>query len=142
MTFNTPEANLQAVATIVHDTYQREVARATARQSDIGSLDDITLPDYAAEPSVIVDVITLDSKTCAPCQYMVDVVNRAAACVLAPVTVREHKITSRAGIGTMCKLGVANIPTICIDGEQAFVSIIPDQNTLVRALEERAKAKA
>jgi hypothetical protein len=42
----------------------------------------------------------------------------------------------------MCKLGVANLPTICIDGEQAFVSIIPDQNTLVRALRERAKAKA
>ena len=30
----------------------------------------------------------------------------------------------------MLKLGVKNIPTICIDGEPAFISIIPDVSTL------------
>lgn len=41
----------------------------------------------------------------------------------------------------MQKLGVKNLPTICIDGAVAFASIIPDQRTLVTAIENRAKQK-
>jgi len=41
----------------------------------------------------------------------------------------------------MKKLGVSNLPTICIDGEIAFASIIPDIKTLAKAIEARAIAK-
>jgi hypothetical protein len=41
----------------------------------------------------------------------------------------------------MCKLAVSNIPSICIDGETEFASIIPDQDTLVNMLKERLAAK-
>jgi hypothetical protein len=41
----------------------------------------------------------------------------------------------------MTRLGVGNLPTICIDGKPRFISLIPDQNTLVAAIQERIAAK-
>jgi hypothetical protein len=41
----------------------------------------------------------------------------------------------------MKKLGVTNLPTICIDGDIAFASIIPDLKTLVKAIEAHAIKK-
>ncbi|HOA73100.1 MAG TPA: uroporphyrinogen decarboxylase family protein [Phycisphaerae bacterium] len=139
--YATPEANLQAVAHMVHDEYQRNVARAATQVDSAESFDDIQLPDYSHEDRVIVDVITLDSASCAPCQYMVAAVERAAQKFGDRVVVNEHKITTRSGLGHMAKLGVGQIPTICIDGEVKFPSIIPDITTLIEALEEKIKAK-
>jgi uroporphyrinogen decarboxylase len=72
---------------------------------------------------------------------MVDAVHRASKNLTRPVVVTEHRITSREGIAAMARLGVKNIPTICIDGEVAFPSIIPDQNTLVSRIEEAIQKK-
>jgi hypothetical protein len=47
----------------------------------------------------------------------------------------------REGIGIMVKLGVKSLPSICIDGEVKFISIIPDQHTLVAAIEAAARLK-
>lgn len=138
--FATPEANLQAVAELVHDPYQREVARTTAE----GTLEVQipVLPDYAADKNqVVVDVITLDSSACAPCQYMMNAVHAAVQQFGGRVQVREHKVKTHAGIGMMCALQVANIPTICIDGQSRFVSIIPDGPTLATAVRDALIAK-
>jgi len=139
--FHTPEKNLTAIATMVHDGYRREVAKRTIIAKTAEHAAEVALPDYAAEPHVTVDVITLDSASCAPCQYMMDAVHRAAKRLSQPVIVKEHRITSREGIGTMTRLGVKNIPTICLDGTVAFSSIIPDQNTLVAAIEAKIREK-
>ena len=72
---------------------------------------------------------------------MMDAVHRAAKRLSQPAVVKEHRITSREGIGTMSRLGVTNIPTICLDGQVTFSSIIPDQNTLIATIEERIAAK-
>jgi uroporphyrinogen decarboxylase len=140
--YDTPAANLIAVAEMVHDDYKREVAKATLKAGVMESFEDIVLPNYSGESSVYVDVVTLNSETCAPCHYMMDAVKRAAAVVSKPIVVREHRVVSRDGIGVMCKLGVANIPTICIDGEAQFISMIPDQETLVKAIEEKITLKS
>jgi uroporphyrinogen decarboxylase len=139
--YGTPEANIEAVTAMVHDEYQRNVARATTQAGSAELFEDVLLPDYSAEDRVIVDVITLDSASCAPCQYMVDAVERAAARFGDKVVVNEHKITTRGGLGHMAKLGVGQIPTICIDGEVKFPSIIPDITTLIAALEEKVSHK-
>ncbi len=138
--YATPEANLQAVAAIVHDEYKRQVARTLAPVEQV--FEDVALPDYARERKVIIDIITLDSASCAPCQYMVDSVVRAANAMGEKVLVREHKITTQSGLGHMAKLGVGQIPTICIDGQVAFPSIIPDMTTLTEAIIERIEAKS
>lgn len=139
--FHVPPQNLAAVAAMVHDPYAREVTRNArlARASD--SFDDVKLPDYEAPHGVVIDVITLDSTSCAPCQYMMEAVNMAARKTPIRCYINEHRIKARDGIGMMVKLGVKALPTICIDGEMKFVSIIPDQRTLVAAIEEAGRAK-
>ena len=68
-------------------------------------------------------------------------VEKAADKAMVKVWINEHKIKVREGIGMMVKLGVKNLPTICINGEPKFASIIPDITTLVAAIEEAALPK-
>jgi uroporphyrinogen decarboxylase len=139
--YNTPPENLRAVAELVHDPYQRDVARTEAVGKEADTYDDIQIPQYHKHSAVIVDVITLDSTSCAPCQYMMEAVEHAARDSPFKVYINEHKIKTREGLGMMAKLGVTNLPTICIDGQVAFASIIPDPHTLIQAIEIRANEK-
>ncbi len=137
-----PPANLEAVAEMVHDSYRREICKRTiiAKQMSTATCD---LPErYEALPHVQIDVITLDSASCAPCQYMMDAVHRAVVAVGQPVVVKEHRIATREGLAAMQRLGVKNLPTICIDGQVVFASLIPDQRTLSARIGEAVKAKA
>ncbi len=137
--YDTPVANLEAVAPML-DPYLREIARTTAK----GTLEVTvpTLPDYAGQKDVVtVDVITLDSAGCAPCQYMMNAAHAAVTQFGAKVRVIEHKVKNHAGIGMMCALQVANIPTICIDGQIRFISIIPDGPTISAAVKDALMAK-
>ena len=126
---------------MVHDEYGREVAKRTIIAKTLESAAEIELPDYESDPRVHVDVVTLDSASCAPCQYMMDAVNRCVTKTEGTLVVQEHRITTREGISFMRKLGVAQIPTICIDGEVRFSSLIPDQKTLTDTFTERAREK-
>lgn len=137
-----PPENLQAVGEMVHEDYQREVFRTKTRVSTQDSFDDIVLPDYAAAPHVSLDVVTLNAATCAPCQYMLEAANAAAAQFGDRVQVHEHRIGNRQGIGYFVKLGAQVIPTLCVDGVPKFRSLIPDHNTLVKTVEEALAAKA
>lgn len=139
--FNTPPQNVAAAGQMATDEYQREVARTVVSRAQRDTFDDITVPDYANLREVYLDLITLDSATCAPCQYMRAAAERAAAEFGDRVVLREHKITTRSGLGMLTKLGVRNLPTICLDGEPVFVSLIPDHKTLVAAIAERVEAK-
>lgn len=133
--------NLEAVASLIRDPYQIDVARKLAPKESNDTFDDIAIPDYANEPSVIVDVVTLDSAGCAPCAYMYKSAQEAANAFGGNIQVREHKITGRDGLGYMTKLGVSAIPSICVDGQEAFASIIPDRKELVARYAAAASAK-
>lgn len=126
---------------MVHDSYQREICKRTIIVKDMESVACDLPDDYCAEPNVVVDVVTLDSASCPPCGYMVGAVNKAASHLSKPVQVKEHRISSREGLAAMNRLGVRNIPTICIDGEIAFSSIIPDQKSLCDRIEEAIAKK-
>jgi uroporphyrinogen decarboxylase len=131
--------NLAVVAGIVHDAYQRQVALALPEQVDVDPFDDIVLPDYAHSAEVIVDVVTLDSAGCAPCTYMLKAAREGAKATGLPVSVREHKITGRDGLGYMKKLKVTAIPSICVNGVECFASIIPDRHALAEAIGKAMK---
>jgi uroporphyrinogen decarboxylase len=134
--------NLEVVSGIVHDEYQLQIAISLPERVDDDPFDDITPPDYGSEPEVILDVVTLDSKGCAPCAYILKAAEEAAKHSGRPTSVREHKITGRDGLGYMKKLGVTAIPSICVDGKEAFASIIPDREELVRVIETAASTKS
>lgn len=133
--------NLAAVAGLVRDPYQLEIARKLPPRDTSDTFEDITIPDYAAEKAVIVDVVTLDSAGCAPCAYMVKAAREAGRVFDQPVEIREHKITGRDGLGYMSKLGVSAIPSICVDGKEQFASIIPGRDELVTSLRNAAAGK-
>lgn len=138
--FNTPPENVAAAGKIATDEYARETARSLSVEfSD--DFSDIQLPDYENEDEVILDVVTLDSLSCAPCQYMMIAAEKAAEESGIRVSVREHKIKVREGIGMFVKLGLSNLPTICIDGKAEFISTIPDKKTLVKSILKAADLK-
>jgi uroporphyrinogen decarboxylase len=137
-----PPANLVAVADLVHDPYRQEVVRRTAAAAPADDFADIVLPAYGTNGTVRVDVITLDSATCPPCQYMLEAVRRAAAGLVGRIEIRERKITGREGLGFMTRLGVSHIPSICIDGVVAFSSLIPDGDRLRQVLADRIRHHA
>ena len=133
--YATPPQNLEAVARIVHDPYQREVVRVLVKEKRAGEI--LDMADYGQADKVIVDIITLDSEACAPCQYMVESVRAVAPEFEGIVEWREHKIKQPESLVFMTSLMVKNIPTICIDGRITFVSRIPAREELIAAIQRR-----
>jgi len=138
--YATPPENLQAVAEVVLDEYQREVARQLAENQTACEMR-FDMSEYGAGNKVVVDVITLDSEACAPCQYMVEAVRQVVPEFDDLVIWREHKIKYKESIAFMSSLMVHNIPTICIDGRITFVSRIPRREELIEAIQKRINEK-
>ncbi len=136
---DTPPANLKAVAELVHDEYKQDVVRAMDKKES--TLEIFNMKDYGQSDKVIVDIITLDSESCAPCQYMVEAVKQVAPQFEGVVEWREHAIKKMEAVSFMSSLMVKNIPTICIDGKIAFVSQIPPKNELIAAIQKRINKK-
>ena len=136
---DTPPENLEAVVELVYDNYARDVVRTMEIQGT--SLNLLNMKDYGQTDKVIVDIITLDSESCAPCQYMVEAVKKIAPHFEGIVEWREHPIKKMESISFMSSLMVKNIPTICIDGKISFVSKIPPKNDLIAAVQKRINEK-
>jgi uroporphyrinogen decarboxylase len=136
MPFATPVENVKAITSLVHG----EVAEFLEYTNVLEGIE-VKLPDYAKEKQVIIDVITLDSESCAPCQYMMEAVRAAAAGFGDKVRYIEHKVKQKEAVVCMLQLGVQNIPTICIDGVIKYVSIIPDVEQLKKSIQEAVDAK-
>ena len=137
---DTPVENLEAVAEIVHDTYQQDVLRAKGQVAKNVEL--LDLKNYFVNEKVKIDIITLDSASCAPCQYMVQAVKLAVEEIDSKnVEYVEHKIKNEEGIQMMMSLGVRNLPTICIDGKVEFISIIPPKTELVKCIKKHLDEK-
>ena len=136
---DTPLENVLAVTELVQNTYQQDVIRTLEKQENSPSL--LNMKDYGQADKVIVDVITLDSESCAPCQYMVEAVKKITPHFEGIVEWREHAIKKLEAVTFMSSLMVKNIPTICIDGKIAFVSQIPPKQILIAAIQKRINEK-
>lgn len=135
----TPPENIKAVTSLVDDPYQQDVVRELEKKES--SIEVFNMKDYGQADKVIVDIITLDSESCAPCQYMVEAVQRVAPQFEGVVEWREHAIKKMEAVTFMSSLMVKNIPTICIDGKIAFVSKIPPRGDLIAAIQKRINEK-
>jgi len=136
MPFNTPAENVKAITSLVHG----EVLDFLEDESSLDGIE-LELPDYVNEKKVILDVITLDSSSCAPCQYMVEAVKAATAGLEDKVEWAEYKIKEKESVVRMMKLGVKNIPTVCIDGTAKYVSTIPSVEKLRESVLEAISRK-
>ena len=135
----TPSENIKAIIDVVKDPYKRDTIKAMA--STTADEDKLDLREYGQTDKVIVDIVTLDSEACAPCQYMVDAVRKVAPEFEEIVEWREHKIKYRESLVFMTSLMVRNVPTICIDGQITFVSRIPPKDELIEAIQNRINEK-
>lgn len=130
----TPVENLQYVGELARDPYQRdilkakEVGEATYKPTDITGRFDGN--------DVIIDIITLDSSSCAPCQYMVEAVKHAVSDMQGDIKYYEHAIKGKEGVEMMMALGVQNLPTIVINGDVRFISQIPPKDELQKVIAE------
>lgn len=132
LAYATPIENLQYVAELAHDPYQRELLKLKEVSHDSYKATDIK--GRFTKEKVVIDIITLDSSSCAPCQYMVEAVEHAVAEIQVEVEYHEHRIKEKEGIEMMMALGVQNLPTICINGNIEYISQIPPKQELIQTI--------
>jgi len=135
---DTPITNLQAVTGMIYDKHARQVIR---EMKPTASLQPMNLDGHWVDGKIVIDIITLDSASCAPCQYMVEAVKKASESFEDIVVINEHKIKDINGIRMMMALGVQNLPTTCINGRIAFISHIPPKNEIEKAIREELALK-
>ena len=138
MPYAVPVDNGIAVAQAIWNTAEvREMLKNyVAAEEDIP----VELPDYASLVKPLMEVFTLDSATCAACTYMMGAANEAKARVGDAIDMVEYKFTVKENIARCKKMGVAHLPSIYIDGELKFSSIIPTREELDAALKDAVAA--
>lgn len=88
---------------------------------------EIQLPDYSKLERPLIELFTLDSSQCAACKYMLSVAERALIQFPNQVDLIEYKWTELENIVRTQKMGVQHLPSIYIDGQLKWSSIIPSE---------------
>lgn len=129
MPYDTPVENSVGIMQTVREP---DVARKLLANYHASELDiQIDLPDYANLHKPLIEVFTLDSDTCAACAYMFAAGKRVADELADKVDFVEYKITVLENIARIKKMGVKNLPSIYVNGELKFSSIIPSHRELM-----------
>ena len=92
-----------------------------------------------AEDKILVDVLTLDSVQCAACGYMMESMAAMPEEVQALIEYKEWSIKNKTGIGKFMELKGKVLPSIAIEGDIVFPSIIPQYEELIDEMVKRAK---
>jgi len=138
MPFDVPVGNTVGAAQAV---LQEGDVRAMVRDyvaADDGI--DVELPDYGSLTKPLIEVFTLDSATCAACTYMMHAAQAAKDRFGDLVDMVEYKFTVKENIARCKKMGVPNLPSMYIDGELRYRSIIPGREELHKAISEAIEA--
>ena len=85
-----------------------------------------------------IDVLTLDSVQCAACGYMMESIAALPEDVQDMIEYKEWSIKSKDGIGKFTELKGKVLPTICIEKDLVFQSIIPQYEELIDEMARRA----
>jgi uroporphyrinogen decarboxylase len=130
MPYDTPIENVIGIVEAVRDP--EKARRMLASYDAIDRFDlPIELPDYAHLTVPLVEVFTLDSASCAACSYMYGAAHRAVQELGKPIDIVEYKFTEPENVARCRKLGVKNLPSIYINGELKYSSIIPSNDELL-----------
>jgi hypothetical protein len=85
-----------------------------------------------------IDVLTLDSVQCAACGYMMESLAALPEDVQEMIEYTEWSIKNKEGIGKFMELKGKVLPSICIEGDLVFESIIPRYEELIDEMAKRA----
>ena len=87
---------------------------------------------------ITIDVLTLDSVQCAACGYMMESIAALPSDVQEMIVYKEWSIKNKDGIGKFIELKGKVLPTICIERDLVFESIIPQYEELIDEMAKRA----
>lgn len=134
MPYDVPIENTIAVTQAIHETEQvREILKNyVATTEEIY----VELPDYDSLTKPLVEVFTLDSATCAACTYMMQAANVIKEEFGDNIDLVEYKYTIKENIARCVKMGVKNLPSIYINGQLKFSSIIPSKLEFSNTIKE------
>ncbi|MBZ0290183.1 MAG: thioredoxin family protein, partial [Anaerolineae bacterium] len=137
MPYNVPVENVIGVVEAVRDpaSVRAMLANYQAREVDTSG---VILPAYGELERPLIEVFTLDSATCAACTYMLDAAQRAAGEAGIPFDLVEYKFTEPENVARCVKMGVANLPSIYINGELKYSSLIPARDELAQVIRDAA----
>ena len=133
MPYDTPAENTIAARQAIYETETVRDIIANYEESD--DYIDIELPDYKNLERPLVEVFTLDSATCAACTYMKGAVFAAKDTYGDKIDVVEYKIIYKENIARIKKMGVKNLPSVYINGDLKFSSLIPSSEELKEAID-------
>jgi uroporphyrinogen decarboxylase len=136
MPYDVPIENVVGVLQAVRDPDATR-AMLTNYHTEELDLDAVVLPDYVSLDKPLVEVFTLDSDTCAACGYMRDAAIRATEELAGEADMVEYKFTEKENVARVMKMGVKNLPSIYINGELAYSSLIPSNRELVEEIKKR-----
>jgi hypothetical protein len=95
-----------------------------------------------ADRKIQIDVLTLDSVQCAACGYMMESIAALPDDVQAMIEYKEWSIKNKDSVGKFIELKGKVLPTICIEGDLVFESIIPQYEELIDEMAKRAPTDA
>ena len=132
MPYSVPVENTIGVVQAIHepDSVREILKNYVAADEDI----EVELPDYEHLEKPLVEVFTLDSATCAACTYMMGAANEAKETFGDAIDMIEYKFTIKENIARYKKMGVPNLPSMYINGELKFRSLVPAKEELEAAI--------
>ena len=125
MPFDVPPENVRAITSLVRGNVVDFLEQVKLEEESV-----YKVPNYAEEERVIIDVMTLDSETSTMCQYIMEVVYEACRGLEHKVRCVEHKKAAKEAEIYQKALHTSVIPSICIDGELVYESVIPSAEDL------------
>jgi len=136
MPYDTPLENTIAAAQAVHETARVRdmIKNYEAPKEDIR----VELPDYGSLSNPLIEVCTLDSETCAACAYMMGAANEVKKHFGNVIDVVEYKYMVKQDIARFIKMGVAQLPSIYINGKLVYSSLIPSKADFIEKINTAA----
>lgn len=135
MPYATPIENTVALSQAVLNT---EKTREMVANYELSDMDvEIELPDYANLKKPLLEAFTLDSTACAACTYMWGVAKDAKNHFGDKIDVVEYMFNTPENISRVKKVGVKQLPSLYLNGELLYSSIIPNLDDLIKQIEEK-----
>lgn len=135
MPYDVPIENTIGVAQAVIETDAVREMVKNYQSEDIDT-SNVEIPDYENLKKPLIEVFTLDSAQCAACGYMMNAANQAVETFGDAIDMVEYKFIYKENIARCVKMGVPNLPSMYINGELKYRSIIPNKVELEEAIKE------
>jgi len=137
MPYATPVENTIACAQAVKNPDRTRELIRNYESPGIGDIN-VEIPDYANSGKVMIELFLLDPEQCAACTYMLAAVEDAYDDMKDIAEYRVYKYYIKEDIARTMKMGIKNLPSMCINGDLKWSSVIPGREELIDTVKEYA----